>query len=100
MNPLDIALKRYKIEDNKYYSSLALYDIMSELGLIRMKPYNFARDWIRRRRLEGTLVIPEKVGSRQWKLTGKMIRDIVYAFAPGGSGRYDYKEAENYASHS
>lgn len=92
MNPVDEAFKKYAVEPHRFYPVKKLYEIMYEVGLVRMKRESFTRDWIGRKIVSKKLILPEKKATEHWQLTGKQIKEIVYAFAPGGAQRYSYKK--------
>ena len=84
-------LLKYNLEEGKYYRLDTLYTIMQELGIINMKRGSFVSDWIRRKRENGTLILPQKARHDIWKLSGRVIKDIVKAFIPGGKGEYNHE---------
>ncbi len=92
MNPVDQVLEQYQLKPMKYYHLGMLYTIMNELGLVAMNRRSFTRDWFYRKVRSRKLILPEKPLKAHWQLTGHQIRRIVICFAPGGAGRYDYRE--------
>lgn len=94
-DPIDEVFKKYEVEPMRFYPAKKLYEIMYELGLVRMNRDSFTRNWIERKVKKGRLILPEKELTAHWWLTGKQIREIVYAFAPGGKQRYDFKKHES-----
>ena len=87
---IDEVLATYNLKDDKYYRLDQLYQIMQDIGLINMNRSSFTSDWMRRKIENKELVLPEKMNHAIWYLTGKMIKDIVRAFVPGGKGSYVY----------
>lgn len=90
---IDKALAKYDLKYDRFYDVGKLYEIMQDLGLVDMKTRkSFLRNFIIRKADNGKLVLPSKDAYARWRITGKQIKDIIVAFAPGGEGRYDYRE--------
>lgn len=88
---VDETISKYNLIDHKFYRLNTLYLIFQELGVVNMKRESFTSDWIRHKMQKGALVLPPKPKGDLRKLSGKMIKDIVKAFVPGGTGSYNYE---------
>jgi hypothetical protein len=95
MNPLDEALKKYNLTKTRYYNLNMLYTIMTELGLVAMNRDSFTRDWFSRRVEAGAITLPRKPVNAHWRLTGDQMKKIIIAFAPGGTGIYDFRKEKH-----
>jgi len=89
---IDEALAIYNLKNDKYYRLDQLYQIMQDIGLINMTRSSFTSDWMRRKIESKELILPPKMNHAYWRITGRMIKDIVRAFVPSGKGSYDYNQ--------
>lgn len=95
MNPIDKVLAEHNLEPLRYYDLAVLYTIMTDLGLVSMNRDSFTRDWFSRKVKIGKIVLPQKPAGIRWQLSGHQIKQIILSFAPGGEGKYDYREEAN-----
>lgn len=90
---IDEMLKKYEIEEDRFYDLGKLHEVLFGLGLTALKRSSFTTAWWDRRRKKGTIIFPDKSSRvEEWRMTGKQLKDIVKAFVPGGRGHYDYRE--------
>ena len=83
------ALKKFGIEENKLYPLRFLYNVLYEIGIIRMTRESFTSDWFDRKVIAGEIIVPNKLKkTHNWYLTGKQIAEITRAYLPGGKGEY------------
>ena len=84
------ALEKFGIQENKLYPLRFLYDVLYEIGIIRMTRESFTSDWFDRKVRAGEIVVPKKLTkTSNWYLSGKQIAEITRAYLPGGTGEYN-----------
>jgi len=94
MRLLDTVFKELDIRDYKLYPLATLNYILNTLGIRNLTRASFNSDFIARNVNNGKLVLPPKPAFAHHRLTGAQIMGIVIAFAPGGSGKWSYKDEE------
>lgn len=89
---IDEILQKHEVIDYRLYRVSKLYEVLTDLGLIKMKRSGFTTNFINRKINQGKLKLPPKGAFDRHYITGKQIKGIVLAFIPGGKGSWSYEE--------